>query len=97
VVTLGPDGALLSQAGQQPVHLPALPTAQVSDTVGAGDAFTAALAVAMAEGRSLPEAARWGLAAGAVAVSRPRGSALGVSRQAVLERLELAWPGLVPP
>lgn len=87
VVTLGGDGALISQSGQEPEHLPALEVPKVSDTVGAGDAFTAALAVALAEGRPLREAAGWGLAAGAIAVSRPRGSALAIHRDGVLERL----------
>ena len=41
------------------------------DTVGAGDAFNGALAVALAEGRSLVEAAAWANAAAALAVTRP--------------------------
>jgi ribokinase len=41
------------------------------DTVGAGDAFTGALAVALAEGRSLLESAAWASAAAALAVTRP--------------------------
>lgn len=42
----------------------------VVDTTGAGDAFSAALTLALAEGRSLPEAVRFANAAGAVAVTR---------------------------
>jgi sugar/nucleoside kinase (ribokinase family) len=40
VVTLGPAGALALSAGPRIVR-PALPVAQVVDTTGAGDAFTA--------------------------------------------------------
>ncbi len=54
----------------------ALPVTAV-DTVGAGDAFNGALAVALAEGRSFVEALAWGQAAGALAVT-------GVGAQAAL-------------
>lgn len=58
IVTLGARGCLLATPGATPLLLPAHP-AQPVDTVGAGDAFNGGLAVALAEGRSLPEAARW--------------------------------------
>lgn len=44
---------------------------EVVDTIGAGDAFGGALTVALAEGRPLGEAVRWGCAAGALAVTKP--------------------------
>jgi ribokinase len=59
VVTLGEQGARLGDE-----IVPAFP-AQVVDTTGAGDAFCAAFAVALAEGAEEPEAVRWGCAAGA--------------------------------
>jgi len=40
------------------------------DTVAAGDAFNAGLAVAISEGKSVSEAVRWGAAAGAIATTR---------------------------
>ena len=40
------------------------------DTTAAGDAFNGALAVALAEGRSMVEAVRFANAAGAIAVTR---------------------------
>ena len=49
--------------------MPAFPVKAV-DTVAAGDAFNAGLSVALAEGRTLEDAVRWGAAAGAVAVTR---------------------------
>lgn len=70
VVKLGKDGALIVRPDQPPVHLPAFP-AEVMDTTAAGDAFTAALGVGLAEGRNLIESVRMGCAAGAVAVSHP--------------------------
>ncbi len=42
----------------------------VVDTVGAGDAFNGALAVALAQGKSLKEAVQWGTVAGALAVTK---------------------------
>ncbi len=42
-----------------------------SDTVAAGDAFGGAFAVAISEGMSVHEAARYGTAAGALAVTKP--------------------------
>lgn len=69
IVTLGEEGVLVVQ-GSQRWHIPAHRVVAV-DTVAAGDAFVGAFAVAIAEGHSLLEAAEWGNAAGAVAVTRP--------------------------
>lgn len=69
ILTLGERGALLAR-GDQTDHFPAFAVTPV-DTTAAGDAFVGALAVALAEGRPLPEAVRWGNAAGALATTRP--------------------------
>ena len=68
VVKLGPLGAYYAtkQGGE---YLPAFPVEAV-DSVGAGDAFNGALAVAIAEGSDLPQAVRMASAAGALAVTR---------------------------
>jgi len=79
VLTLGDDGAELR--GER---VPAFP-ASVVDTTGAGDAFTAAFAVALAEGRDDREAVRWGCAAGAHMVEHP-GVVPGLPTRAELER-----------
>jgi ribokinase len=75
VVTLGGRGARLHRRGHPPHHQPALP-ASVIDTTGAGDAFNAALAVALAERAGLEDAVRMAAAAGAIATeaSGARGS-----------------------
>jgi ribokinase len=68
VVTLGAAGAALcSPAG--PAAVEAFPVEAV-DTTGAGDAFTGALAVGLAAGWPLAEAARLASAAGAAAAAR---------------------------
>lgn len=56
-------GALIAEA--EP------PAVTAVDTVGAGDAFTAALTVALVEGQEPPEALRFACAAGAAAATRP--------------------------
>ncbi len=68
-ITLGPWGCLAAKAGRGLFVIPAVPVEAV-DTVGAGDAFTGALAVALAEGRLIAEAADWACAAAALAVTR---------------------------
>jgi ribokinase len=68
VVTLGGDGAVVVEAHRQ-FHVPALSVSAI-DTVGAGDAFCAGLAVALAEGRDITEAASFACAAGALATTR---------------------------
>ncbi|MBV8311581.1 MAG: bifunctional hydroxymethylpyrimidine kinase/phosphomethylpyrimidine kinase, partial [Planctomycetaceae bacterium] len=69
VITLGAAGCLVAQ-DQEIQHVPA-PRVEVVDTVGAGDAFNGALAVALAEDRPLADAASWAARAAALAVTRP--------------------------
>ncbi len=68
IVTLGPRGALVCKA-QGSYHI-AAPQVEVVDTTGAGDAFAGAMAQALAAGSSLRDAARRGVLAGALAVTR---------------------------
>ncbi len=66
VLTVGQQGAWIQAGGD----LRAVPTYGVTalDTTGAGDAFSAALAVALAEGAALESAVRFACAAGAFSV-----------------------------
>lgn len=68
VVTMGRNGALIL-SDDHDLLIPAV-TVPVVDTTGAGDAFNAGLAVALAEGRELPEAVRFAAAAGSYACTR---------------------------
>ena len=85
VLTLGEQGA---QIGDE--RVPAFP-ANAVDTTGAGDAFTAAFAVALAEGLTDLEAVRWGCAAGAHMVEHP-GVVPGLPTRAQLEARLAAVP-----
>ena len=69
IITLGSQGAFCSTPEESFWAKP-IP-AKVLDTVAAGDAFNGALAVALAQGKSLKEAVEWGNVAGALAVTKP--------------------------
>jgi ribokinase len=68
VVTLGRSGALIL-TDELETMVPAL-NVEVTDTTGAGDAFNSGFAVALAEGRDIVEAARFGVVCGALACTR---------------------------
>ena len=65
VATLGEQGAVAFQRGRAPTRQPAF-RVPVLDTIGAGDAFSAGLAVALMEHRPIEEALRRAAACGAL-------------------------------
>lgn len=68
VLTRGQEGALIADDSGT-ITVPARQAENVVDTTGAGDSFTAALAVALGEGQSLADAAGFAAAAGAHTVT----------------------------
>jgi len=84
IVTLGEHGCLIATHDDE--FRIAAPAVQAVDTVGAGDAFSGALAVALAEGRDIVAAADWACAAGALAVTRP-GAQGALPQRAEIDRL----------
>src|SRR5262249_22607913 len=91
IVTLGEKGALAATgAGIETVG--AYPVRPV-DSVGAGEAFCGALAVALAEGLPLTEAVRFACAAGAVSVTRAGAAASLPSRDEVEQLLRKGREG----
>ena len=68
IVTQGARGALVF-AGDEPIEIPSV-TVDVVDTTGAGDAFNSGLAVALAEGKDLLTAVKYGCCSGALACTK---------------------------
>ncbi|GGY17865.1 ribokinase [Streptomyces djakartensis] len=68
VVTLGAEGALVASA-EGVLRIPSVKVSAV-DTTGAGDAFTAALAVRLGAGESLAQAAAYAARVGALTVTK---------------------------
>jgi ribokinase len=69
VLKLGGQGVVVLGADGIPVAIPARTVAAI-DTTAAGDAFNGAFAVALSEGLSAPEAARFAVTAAAISVTR---------------------------
>jgi ribokinase len=90
VVTAGAHGAAL--AGPEAAATIGAFRVDAVDTVGAGDTFVGALAVALAAGIPAAEAVRAAAAAGATAATRP-GAQAGMPRPAdILAATGLTWP-----
>ena len=85
VVKLGDQGVYYASTDESG-NVPSFPV-EVVDTVAAGDAFGAGLAVALSEGRGLPDAVRFGAAAGALAVTKPGAQEAMPTRQEVEDLL----------
>lgn len=84
IITLGRDGAVVATATST-VRVPAIHVSAV-DTTAAGDAFSGALAVALAEGQRLADAARFASAAGALAVTQ-RGAQTSLPTRSAIDNM----------
>jgi sugar/nucleoside kinase (ribokinase family) len=94
VVTLGPEGALAVADGRL-LRVPGI-EAQVVDTTGAGDLFTAAYVWADRLGAALEERMRWAVLHAALSVrvaTAVAGAASRIALEAAGARLGLAPPG----
>jgi ribokinase len=85
VITLGDKGALYHDA-KQSVHVPVISAGPVVETTGAGDAFNGGFAVALAEGRDVIDAVRFGCATAGISVTRP-GTAPAMPARAEIDAL----------
>ncbi len=89
IVTLGEGGAMIKTATLTE-HVPSFRAGAVVETTGAGDAFNGGLAVALAEGKEIVDAVRFGCAVAAICVTR-----YGTT-PAMPTRGELSASGLLP-
>jgi len=85
VLSLAERGALLVAEGTE-LRLPAIEV-DTKSAVGAGDSMVAAITLASSRGRSLPDALRYGIAAGAATLMTP---ATELARASDVERLYAA-------
>ena len=90
IITLGSRGAYVAGPQGRGVAIPGYKVKPV-DTTGAGDVFNGALAVAMAEGKSLTDAAQFACAAAAISVTR-LGAQTSAPVRKEIERLLLSRP-----
>lgn len=86
VITLGASGAFLATREEKQL-IPTFKT-KVVDTTAAGDTFNGALAVALAEGRSLPQAILFANAAAALSVTKAGAQTSAPSRRKILGLLK---------
>jgi sugar/nucleoside kinase (ribokinase family) len=91
IVTVAERGAIVLRGGRE-VHVGGFPAARVVDPTGAGDAFCAGLALALADGSELEEAARFANAVASFVVE-----AVGVAGLATREQVEARMRAHVPP
>ena len=85
IVTLGSQGVLL-RSPTLCLHLPPVVAGTVCDTTGAGDAFMGGLCTALAEGRTLADAAQFANAVAGISVTRP-GTAASMPARSEIDRL----------
>ncbi len=84
ITTLGAHGAIIVTEDRA-IHVPALKVKAV-DTTGAGDAFNAGLAVALAEGKDIIEAVKWANTVAALKVAK-MGAQEGLPSRSEVEEL----------
>lgn len=89
IITLGAQGCLIAQSNAAPVRVPAYPVNAV-DTVGAGDAFNAGLAVALCDGKPVIAATRWACVTAALSVMHV-GAIPGLPDRATVEQHYASW------
>jgi ribokinase len=92
ILKMGEKGAYWKSYGESELHWAPPFRVRSIDTVAAGDAFNAGLAVALSEGKELREAIDWASAAGALCVTRRGAQEAMPTRDEVLAILSSPRP-----
>jgi ribokinase len=87
LITCGAKGSILMERGRRPLSIAPYRVPAV-DALGAGDCFSGSLAVALSEGKSIVDAARWASVAAALSTMGHGGIAPLPSRTEVQRHLE---------
>ncbi len=96
IVTVGAQGVVVITRDEPPVHVPAVPVVGEIDIVGAGDSFTAGMALALAvPGTSFPEAAIIGNLVASITIQQI-GTTGTASPEQLMQRLEDIHAGIAP-
>lgn len=85
IITMGAQGAFVMNRSLK-AQVPAFDAGPVVETTGAGDAFNGGFAVALAEGRGLVEAVRFGCVTAGISVTR-HGTAPSMPHRAEIDAL----------
>lgn len=88
LVKLGDKGSALFVDGDEPIRQSIITAAEVVDTTGAGDTFTAAFAVALVEGQTPKESLKFAAAAASLCVQVKGAIPSMPDRSAVMKLLE---------
>jgi len=88
IVKMGRRGALAQIGDKEKFYEPFRVNAV--DTVAAGDAFNGALGAALSEGKAIEESVRWGMAGGALSVTREGAQPAMPTREELLAFLQKA-------
>ncbi|MTI14599.1 ribokinase [Sansalvadorimonas verongulae] len=92
VITMGKKGALISEKSESRIATQLINgfSVKATDTTAAGDTFNGGMLVALAEGKSLTDAIRFGNACGALSVTRS-GAQTSIPSRAEADQFLEAW------
>ncbi|MEV5613923.1 carbohydrate kinase family protein [Streptomyces sp. NPDC052225] len=91
VTTLGEAGVRIDRAGHDPLTVPAVPDAPITDPTGVGDAFRAGFLAALGRDLSLPAAARLGCVVASAALSTVGSQTYRLDRHRLTATAERAY------
>jgi adenosine kinase len=95
ITTLAADGARISQESAAPVHVPAVPTENVVDPTGAGDAFRSGYLAGVVRRWTPERSAQLGCALASAVLESAGGQEYGLSAELLQAKIDVAHGGSV--